>query len=205
MIKLTRYIILLFILFPLIGYNQCVGVQSFTLTPPPPTGGYTPGTSVTVCYKMIGWSGLSVGSNWLEGFDINLGSGWTNLTWNGTGLGPPANCQGGSGNWVWLTTNNTPSGTIGPGWFFDSGISGTGNNNIASDDWGDQGNCTWQFCFKVKVVNTCDPLSLLIQVTAGADGDWGNWINNSCPTTPFTIYNGTINNNLPSIGSMSHN
>jgi hypothetical protein len=188
-------ILLIFLHFQ--SFSQCAGTQSFTITPSAPIGGYTPGTTVTVCYTMVGWS--AVGNNWLEGFDINLGSGWTNLTF----INPPINCQGGSGVWVWKLTNSTPSGTVGPGWFFDSGISGPLNGN-PSDDWGDFGNCTWSFCFKVKVTSTCVPLSLLIQVTAGADGDWGNWTNNTCPTIPINIYNGTVNTVLPDLPSIYH-
>jgi hypothetical protein len=197
---LFRFLIYFLLFFPLYGFSQCNGTQSFTLSPNPPTGGYLPNTVVNVCYTMNGWSGLNVGSNWLEGFDINLGQGWTNLQ----PITTPVNCQGGGGNWVWVVTNNTPSGIVGPGWFFDSGISGPLNGN-PSDDWGDSGSCTWSFCFKVKVANVCTPQSLLIQVTVGADGDWGNWINNTCPTTPFTIYNGVINTSLPSLMSISHN
>ena len=198
--KWIYYVFLVLFLSPLNGYGQCAGAQTFTLTPPPPANGYTPGTLVQVCYTMTGWPGLNVGSNWLEGFDINLGPGWTNLQQ----MNAPANCNGGSGNWVWVVNNNTPSGVVGPGWFFDSGINGPLNGN-PSDDWGDQGNCTWSFCFKVKVANVCTPQSLLIQVTAGADGDWGSWTNNTCPTTPFTIYNGSINPSLPSLSNISHN
>jgi hypothetical protein len=194
--------ILLFLLLLINGfiYGQCVGNQTFTLNPTPPAAGYTPGTVVTVCYTMTGWPGLNVGSNWLEGFDINLGPGWTNLQQTTV----PANCQGGGGNWIWMLSNFTPSGLVGPGWFFDSGISGPLNNNPA-DDWGDSGSCTWSFCFNITVANVCVPQNLLVQVTAGADGDWGNWSNNSCPTTPFTIYNGTINTTLPGITNISHN
>ena len=195
--KLLLYLLLL---LSIETSAQCVGNQTFTLNPAPPAGGYLPGTNVTVCYTMTGWPGLNVGSNWLEGFDINLGPGWTNLQQ----IAAPVNCQGGGGNWVWMLNNFTPSGLVGPGWFFDSGISGPLNNN-PSDDWGDSGSCTWQFCFNVKVANVCTQQNLLIQVTAGADGDWGNWTNNTCPTTPFTIYNGVINTTLPSISNISHN
>jgi hypothetical protein len=181
-------------------FSQCVGTQSFTLTPAPPAGGYSPGTVVSVCYTMNGWPGINVGSNWLEGFDINLGTGWTNIQ----PQSPPVNCQGGGGNWVWLTTNVTPVGIVGPGWFFDSGISGPLNGNPA-DDWGDQGACAWTFCFQVTVANVCTPQSLLIQVTAGADGDWGSWINGLCPTIPFQIYNGSINTVLPGAMLINHN
>lgn len=193
-------LLIFFLMLSTLVQAQCVGTQSFTLNPPPPALGYNPGTTVTVCYTMNGWPGLNVGSNWLEGFDINLGPGWTNLQQ----VGPPTNCQGGSGNWVWITNNFTPAGMIGPGWFFDSGISGPLNGNPA-DDWGDSGSCIWSFCFHVTVANVCTPQNLLIQVTAGADGDWGNWVNNSCPTNPFTIYNGTINITLPNITSINHN
>ena len=199
---MKRILLLLLIIFSLNSnsFSQCTGTQTFTLNPAPPAAGYLPGTSVTVCYTMTGWLGLNVGANWLEGFDINLGPGWTNLTT----VQPPVNCQGGGGTWVWKLVNNTPSGTVGPGWFFDSGISGPLNGNPA-DDWGDSGNCTWSFCFKIKVANTCTPQNLLIQVTAGADGDWGTWTNNTCPITPFTIYNGVINTVLPVITNISHN
>jgi hypothetical protein len=179
---------------------QCAGVQSYTMNPLPPAGGYLPGTVVTVCYTMNGWPGLNVGSNWLEGFDINLGPGWTNLVH----FGPPNNCQGPGGQWVWMVNNFTPSGVVGPGWFFDSGISGPLNGNPA-DDWGDSGSCLWTFCFQVTVANVCAPQSLLIQVTAGGDGDWGNWINPACPTNPYTVYNGVINAQLPGIFTISHN
>jgi len=191
--------LLLFLTYEL-AVSQCVGNQTFTLNPAPSASGYLPGTVVTVCYTMTGWPGLNVGSNWLEGFDINLGPGWTNLQQSVA----PINCQGGGGNWVWMLNNFTPSGLVGPGWFFDSGISGP-LNNIPADDWGDSGSCTWSFCFNITVANVCTPQNLLIQVTAGADGDWGNWMNSSCPTTPFMIYNGTINTTLPNITNINHN
>ena len=60
-------------------YSQpCNGSLSFTLTPPPPAAGYSPGTVVTVCYTMDGWNfSPAVASEWLEGFSITLGAGWT--------------------------------------------------------------------------------------------------------------------------------
>lgn len=200
MLKIKHLLIMIMILFSVKGFSQCVGVQSFTLNPAPPAGGYLPGTVVTACYTMNGWPGLNVGSNWLEGFDINLGPGWTNLVH----FGPPNNCQGGGGQWVWVVNNFTQSGVVGPGWFFDSGMAGP-LNGIPADDWGDSGSCTWTFCFQVTVANVCTPQNLLIQVTAGADGDWGSWTNGACPTIPFTIYNGTINNQLPGAFTISHN
>lgn len=200
--KIAKCLILLFLFLPLIVHSQCNGTQSFTLSPTPPLTGYTPGTVVTVCYTMNGWNGLSTGSNWLEGFDINLGPGWSNLT----PVAAPVNCGGGGGTWLWMNsvTSSATGQTVGPGWFFEGSIGGPTDGN-PGNDWGDSGSCNWSFCFKVKVVQTCAPLSLLIQVQSGADGDWGSWSNPSCSTTILTIYNGTINTTLPSIGAMSHN
>lgn len=211
---MKNFLIYILILLSNTLYGQCVGNQTVpgpTLNPPPPVNGYLPGTVVTVCYTMVGWPGLNVQTNYLEGFVIDLGPGWTNLT-PGT---PPINCQGGGGNWLWLiTTTSVFTGiTVGPGWFFNSqqGCSPC-NNALSGDDWGDFGSCTWSFCFSVTVVNSCmsSPGDLLIQVTAGSDGTWGSWNNNGvpvnpCPPTPFTIYNGQINTNLPNISSISHN
>ena len=91
-------------------YSQsCHGIQSFTLTPPPPLTGYSPGTVVNVCYTMDGWNfNAATSPEWLEGFSITLGPGWSNLT---PGV-PPADCfVTTSGHWIWqLTTTSTNSG-----------------------------------------------------------------------------------------------
>lgn len=187
-----------------IAKAQCVGNQSFTIAPIAPVGGYLASTIVTVCYTMQGWTGANVNSNWLEGFDINLGPGWTGLIPGS----PPVNCQGGGGNWLWLnTTTSTVTGiTVGPGWFFSSQ---TGcfpcNNSLAGEDFGDFGSCTWTFCFTVTVRPVCTPQNLSIQVTAGADGTWGSWTGNACPTIPFTLYNGVSASQAFTIGPVLHN
>lgn len=182
---------------------QCNGTQSATLTPPPPAGGYAPNTTVTVCYTMQNWLGTNVGSNWLEGFDINLGAGWSSPT----PQAPPINCQGGGGTWLWMNTvtSSVTGITTGPGWFFESPSGGPTDGN-PGNDWGDYGtSCSWSFCFTITTLNVCNPLNLLIQVTPYADGTMGSWTNNSCPQTPYTIYDGNINPQLPSIGNITHN
>ena len=183
-------------------YGQCSGTQSFTLSPPPPPTGYTIGTVVSVCYTMNSYT--QIGSNWFEGFDLNLGPGWTNLT----PTTPPANCggAGSGGQWIWLTTTTSttlPITTVGPGYFFD-----LNNNGVAGDDFGDNnvGGCSWSFCFTVTVANNCTPQNLLIQVTTGSDGVWGSYTSTACDiTTPVTVYNGTSNPTLPTIGLINHN
>jgi hypothetical protein len=179
--------------------SQCAGVSSANLLPPAPAGGYLPGTVVTVCYTMQGWNGNNFGTNWLEGFDLNLGPGWTGLT---PGAAPP-NISG-TGDWVWLntTTSATTGQVVGPGWFYD--YDGDG---LAGDDWGDNGNAAsvWNFCFTATVSNDCNPQNLQIQVAIGADGDWGNWLNNQCNTPTFNAFNGMSNPQPFVIGPMSHN
>jgi len=181
---------------------QCTGSTSFNLTPLPPPGGYTPGTMVTVCFTMNGYT--QTGSNWFEGFDINLGPGWTGLT----PISAPANCGGNStgGQWIWMnsvTSVATPVVTVGPGYFFD-----LNNDGNAGNDFGDNNtsSCSWTMCFRVTVANSCLPQNLLIQVTPGSDGVWGSYTSTACDvTTPINVYNGNSNPTPITIGPISHN
>lgn len=181
-------------MLPLLLQAQCNGAQSFTLTPPPVNNQYLPGQVVTMCYTMTGYS--QAGANWLEGFDLTLGPGWVSVT----PQTPPTNC-GGNGQWMWLTSNNTPVGVVGPGYFFDLNM-----NGLPADDFGDFGSCTWTFCVELTAAQGCVPEDLLITVTPGSDGLWGSWSSSSCDAaTPFVVFNGTIDPQLPSIGAISHN
>ena len=167
--------------------SQCVGIQSATMTPSPPAGGYLPNTTVEVCYTMVGWNGT--GSNWLEGFSIDYGPGWNAPTPSQT----PVDCNGGSTTgWLWMNsvTSSNTSIIVGPGYFYE-GPSGPQDNN-PGNDWGDFGNCTWTMCFSITT-SQCTPGSLNLSVTAGGDGTWGSWGNNTCPTIPFNIYSGSLN------------
>lgn len=200
------FLFLFLTLISIVSHSQCVGIQSFTLNPPPVANQYSAGQIITACYTMQGWPGLTVNSNWLEGFDINLGPGWSNITQQA----PPQSC-GGSGQWSWMnsTTSSFTGITVGPGWFFQSTQGGPvfppGPDGNPGNDWGDNGDCTWSFCFQVTVAQVCVAQNLLIQVTAGADGTWGSWSSNTCPTTPFNIFNGTISTNPITLGLISHN
>lgn len=183
---------LLLLLTPLNLIGQCVGVETFTISPPPVGGQYAGGTTLTICYELGNWNGLSSLSNWVEGFDINYNS---NVLSPPSPLAPPANCDGGGGNWLWMNTSTSSNTgiTVGPGWFFEVNQGGPVNGS-PGDDWGDYGNCVWQFCFETTVLNTCLSENLGIQVTVGADGTWGSWLYNSCIPIPFDIPAGT---NIP--------
>lgn len=183
--------------------GQCTGPQTFTLTPQPINNKYNPGQVVTLCYTLQSFT--QTNSNWLEGFDLNLGSGWASVTPQTA----PANCGGASsgGQWVWktsVTSTATPVVTIGPGYFFDLNIDGNPGNDFGDSQ--SSGNCSWSFCVTLVVSNSCTPDNLLIQVTVGSDGVWGSYNSTACDvTTPNTIFNGTINTSLPVVGPINHN
>lgn len=183
--------ILFFVLFTKLLFSQCAGTPSFTLTPLPVNGTtYQPGTVVTMCYTLDGWD-TSFGSNWLEGFSINLGPGWASYS----PLSGPDDCGGASlpQGWLWVesVTNNSGTLTVGPGYFYE-GPTGPIDGN-PGNDWGDFGTtCQWTFCVQLEVTDQCDPLSLLIEVTPYADGTMGSWNNESCFDGPFQVFNGTV-------------
>lgn len=191
------------LLYCSIIYSQCNGPVTFTLNPPPPAGGYLPNTTVTVCVTMSSYN--QVGSNWFEGFDINLGPGWTNLT----PISAPANCGGNGtgGQWIWMnsvTSTTTPITTVGPGYFFDLSIDGNPGNDFG--DSNTSGNCSWTMCFSVKVSSLCTPQNLSIQVAPGADGVWGSFTSTACDIITYTnIYSGTSNPTPIVIGPINHN
>ena len=196
-----RYgIILFFLLTVFNSFTQCNGVQSFTLSPSPVGGTYLPGQTVTMCYTMNGYT--QAGTNWIEGFDLNLGAGWVSVTPQTA----PANCGGNStgGQWVWrtsVTSTTTPIVTVGPGYFFDLTVDGNPGN-----DFGDSGSCIWTFCVTLTVANVCTPQSLSLQVTPGSDGMWGSYTSSTCDlATPFTVFNGTINAVPIVLGPITHN
>lgn len=184
------------------SFSQCSGNLTFTLTPSPPVGGYTPGTTVNVCVTLQSFT--QTGSNWFEGFDINLGSGWTNVT----PVSAPANCGGNStgGQWLWMTSvtsNATPVTTVGPGYFFDLNTDGNPGNDFGDSN---SSNCSWTMCFSVRVSQNCTPQNLFIQVAAAADGVWGSYTSTQCDNVNYVnIYTGTSSTTPVVLGAISHN
>ena len=199
----SLFFYILFTFSILKSFGQCNGPITFTLTPTPPAGGYTPGTVVNVCVTLQSFTQTS--ANWFEGFDINLGPGWTNLT----PVSAPANCGGASsgGQWLWMnsvTSTATPVTTVGPGYFFDYVIDGNPGNDFG--DSNPSGNCSWTMCFSVKVSTICTPQNLSIQVAAGADGVWGSYTSTACDNVTYVnVYNGTSNPTPVVLGPISHN
>jgi gliding motility-associated-like protein len=209
-IRLIRFFfILLALQFPAKVWSQCAGTITIVSNPGPSSGGYAPGTVVNYCVTMNGYNTL--GTNWFEGFDINLGPGW--LPGSITPVSPPANCGGAAsgGSWIWLNTSTStapPIQSFGPGYFFD-----LNNNGIAGDDWGDGGNCTWTFCFNVTVGNNIGS-ALTMTVAPLSDGVAGSWGSNTCDAVVYstgtpssTVVNGctmtasaTVTSNVTCLG-----
>lgn len=167
------------------AYAQpCVGTTSFTINPQPVGGGYAPGTVVTYCYTVNSYT--QAGTNWFEGFSIQLGAGW--LPGSITPVTPPNNLGGGGGQWIWIANPFTFGGTtFGPGFFFD-----LDNDGLTQDDFGDAGGGPWSMCFSVTVGNTAGA-SLGVGVAPVSDGFAGSWNSSACdglvfsPITPNNI------------------
>jgi hypothetical protein len=111
-LKKTLLFTIIFIasLFANKSLAQCVGSQSYTLTP---TGPYSPGQTVIVNYTLNSFTQLN--SNYIIAFDLNLGVGWASAS----ALSAPANPNGSAASWIWDTQNTYPSGlNFGPGYRF---------------------------------------------------------------------------------------
>lgn len=164
---------------------NCNGIISYDVNPVPLNGGYPPGTVVTITYSMNGYT--QAGSNWIEGFDINLGSGW--LQGSLSPILAPNDCNGSNGNWIWANSFVSNAGnSLGPGYFFDLNL-----NGLSYDDFGDAGgNCLWTFSISIIVGNNLNaPLS--VDITPVSDGYAGSWGSQSCDPIPSTVLsNSTI-------------
>ncbi len=177
MSKIKFLLVSLIYLVGLSSYPQCVGDQTYTVSPV--MVDYPSGSQIQICYTMNGWDTQL--SNWVEGFEVSTSLGLSNLT----PIDPPSDCFGDGDGWIWsdmITSSNTGI-SAGPGWFYD--LNGNGN---PGDDFGDNGNnCIWSFCFLVEVVDTCYQIPLSVSITVGGDGTWGSWVNNTCALDPFNM------------------
>ena len=161
--------------------NDCMGTENFNVNPAPVNGGYAPGTPVQFCITYNNWN-TNIGTNWLEGFDLNLGPGWDLTTLTPTTYPANNGGNGSGGQWLWIpgTFNGNPGSSggagnqFGPGFFFD-----LNTNGQTSDDWGDFGTGPWTLCFSIVVGPTVGN-SLSIQVSPVSDGYAGSWGTNGC-------------------------
>ncbi len=170
-------LIFLALLFSYIMNGQCLGSQTYTLSP---AGPYTAGQNVTVTYTLSSFTQVNV--NWIIAFDIDYGNGWSNIN----PVSAPGNPGGSSGTWIWDTQNTYPSGlNFGPGYRFV-------NSSWFNPDWGTSSTGPFTLSFNLQVGNSCLNNDLSIDISVIGDCQTGGWNNGSCcPITPFSIYSGT--------------
>jgi len=190
---MIKKLLIFLCLLPGIISAQCSGNISFTVSVPPGQNNtYPPGTTVELCVTMDGWLGNSQGSNWFEGFGLDLGEGWETIT----PITAPndANSDGG-GTWIWVesVTSESTLLTAGPGYFFE-GPTGPMDGN-PGNDWGDScpsEDCVWTFCVELTAQNGNSGADLHIGVTAYSDGTMGSWGTQMCNETSTDLFDGSI-------------
>ena len=177
-----KYIIIfLFVISRNLLFGQCVGPESFTVTP---AGPYSSGQTVTVTYTLSSWTQLNV--NWIIAFDIDYGPGWINPTPVITPNNVNTNSSLGTGYWIWDTQNTYPSGiNFGPGFRFV--------NTAGYPNWGSSSTGPFTLSFQLTVGNPCTNNDLSIDLSVFGDCQTGGWNNGSCcPPSSLNMYSGTL-------------
>ena len=169
---------------------DCLGAQSYTVSPLPVNGFYDASTVVTYCYSIQNYNQCN--SNWFHTLDLNFGPGWDLSTL--TPISVPNGCDG-MGNWDYYNSVTSVSTfqSYGPCFSYDtpSGFAGNVLDGNPGNNFGD--NCTvytWTFCFSIMVSASSYGQSLSVDATAIGDGSAGSWTSNTCPGgAPFNISN----------------
>jgi hypothetical protein len=165
--------------------QSCLTAFTFEADPPPVSGQYGAGQSVTFCFTILEWNQVNV--NWLHGVVPSFGAGWDT-----TSLVPgtlPGDCAGVGGVWLFAGTvegtSPTSVGPVGPGFFFDLDNDGDAGNNLGDDCIG-----SWTFCFSIAVKDSTDCVDgadLTVAVDSYGDSETGSWGSPGCEadTIPF--------------------
>ena len=174
---------------------DCLNASTFTATPLPVGGMYTPGQVVSFCYHVGQYS--QINTNWLHGVQLTFGAGWNLASLTTT---PPPTCQTlpAGGTWAYYPAGCTSSATgavFGAGFYFDTPDAGTNpGDNFGDNCTGVLGAGTWNFCFTIAVANGCSPGSnLSVTVNTTGDGESGSWSSAGCLDDPASV--------LPALGA----
>ncbi|MEO0626005.1 MAG: hypothetical protein AAFY91_03390, partial [Bacteroidota bacterium] len=181
---MSRLYILLFLLLPSVyAYSQCTTPDDGVLTvnPPLPATGYAEGEVVNMCFTINNFNPIVI--NWLHSIIPEFGPGWDVSTL--TPVSSPAACTGLSGSWGFYNSwTSCATGIMyGPGFSFDGilnvGCGGTGNDGDPGNNWGDQGNCSRQFCWEITAGanpnSGCSAGDYQVQVFVYGDAESGNY------------------------------
>ena len=176
---MKRILLILCLVFSLISNAQlCNGPQGYAWVPPSspglPIGLLVPGQVVTITFNLTSFNQINI--NWIHGFQITLGTGWTNLT----PVIAPLNPFGSIGNWIWDLQHTYPSGfNFGPGWRFV---------NAGNIGWGTGSTGPFTMSFNVTVGSTCVPSALPIAMQVLDDCTTGGWSNGTCCVDPPLLW-----------------
>jgi len=157
--------------------DECVRNTYFDLYPPPVNGGYAPGTTVYMCFSVVGYTNQN--GNRLHGIYPTFGSGWDLSTL--VPIDTPATSDG-LGNWIWTSVNSNN------GFYYDADVDG-----LVTDNLGDQNTTygtTWTGCWSIQTSTNCvatQPLNVNIFTTT--DHETGSNPNPGCEgDTAFGFY-----------------
>jgi gliding motility-associated-like protein len=182
--------------------SDCLNASTFTATPLPVAGMYTPGQVVNFCYHVSQYT--QINTNWLHGVQITFGSGWNLATLT---TSPPPPCQGaGTGTWAYYPggcTSTATGGSFGPGFYFDTSDPGTNpGDNFGDNCSGTLGAGTWNFCFSIAVATGCSPgANLDVTINTSGDGESGSWSNAGCLDDPASVLPATGACCIPTMSS----
>ena len=171
------------------SYGQCVSDETYVLSP---VGPYQVGDVVEVNYTLGSFTQLN--TNWVIAFQINLGTGWTNLTPTTSPININTNNILGNGYWVWDTQNTFPSGLeFGPGFRFINASWDDYPWQQGDPDWGSSSTGPLSLSFEVTVGETCTSDDLSISINVYGDCLTGGWDNGDCCIdSAFSIYDDSV-------------
>lgn len=166
---------------------QCALNETFTLSPQPVGGVYSPGQVVSVCYNVGSYQ--QNGANWIHGFVFQLGNGWDPSSLVITQF--PNTCSG-SGEWgLYNSVTGFQSGqTFGLGVYYDYANQFTAADGNPGNNFGDQNvntACQWYMCFDIAVDSNCSGGDLSLGMMITGDGTSGSWNSPACPGITFPI------------------
>ena len=156
--------------------EQCVQDQSYQVNQ---TGPYQVGDVIEFTYNLADFEQVNI--NWIHAFQINVGSGWINLT----PISAPGNPGGSNRSWIWVADNYEFADlSFGPGWRFQN----NGNGN-----WGTSSTGPFTMTFQATVGPTCTVDELNMSVQAIGDCLTGGWDNGNCCEDPiFEVFDGSV-------------
>ena len=181
---------------------DCLNASTFTATPLPVNGMYTPGQVVNFCYHISNYT--QVNTNWLHGVQVAFGSGWNAASFTPS---PPPSCSG-TGTWAWYPGGCTGTATgsaYPPGFYYDfAPADANPGNNFGDNCSGAITAANWTFCFSLTVAAGCSPGSnLSATVNTSGDGESGSWNNAGCLDDPSSVINAVGSCCLPTMSSVA--